>query len=292
MREVGGHVSAAGGVELAIERAVEIGGNCVQIFSGSPRVWVRPALSKFDAQKIAAKREEKHVGSIITHSLYLVNLASDNPELVEKSKKALAFDLEFDAHIKGNGVVVHVGSHKGNGWEQCRDAVLVAIADLVEHAPETSHFLIENAASRNGKIGGDLSEVAWLISHLKSKNVGWCFDTCHAFASGYSLGKIQAAGSTVTTTAEQAILELDLWSSLKCVHVNDSRDPFASGRDRHDNLGDGAIPQGDLEYFLNLPQLQHLPLILEVPGDQKEGPDLDNLNRLKNLIHEPQKVQS
>ena len=169
MREVGGHVSAAGGIDLAIERAAAIGGNCAQVFSGSPRVWARPDMSKFDAKKIAAKRAEKGIGSIITHSLYLVNLATDNPEMMEKSMNALAFDLRFDAHIQGNGVVVHVGSHKGNGWEGCRDRVRDAIAKLVHEAPEGSTFLIENAASPNGKIGGKLEEIAWLIDEIGTK---------------------------------------------------------------------------------------------------------------------------
>lgn len=286
MRQYGGHVSAAGGLELAIDRAVAIGGNCMQIFSGSPRVWARPELSKFDAEKITAKRVEKVIKSIITHSLYLVNLASDNPELIQKSMNALAFDLRFDAHIKGDGVVVHVGSHKGNGWDTVRDLVLRNIAKLVEDAPVGSHFLIENAAAQNGKIGGSLEEVKWLIQELNSEKVGWCFDTCHAHAAGYGLGKTQPERAVLPRTAVEEIECLGLWSSLKCIHVNDSRDPFGSGRDRHDNLGDGNIPASDLEYFLNLPQVKEIPLILEVPGIQGEGPDAENMQRLKKLAHE------
>jgi deoxyribonuclease IV len=286
MREIGGHVSAAGGVELAMERAVAIGGNAVQIFSGSPRVWARPDIAKFDKEKIVSKKEELGIRSIFTHSLYLVNLASDNPELIRKSMEALAFDLRFDAHLNGSGVFVHVGSHKGNGWETVRDQVLRQIAALVEDAPDGSHFLIENAASQNGKIGGTLEEVRWLVDELKSEKVGWCFDTCHAHAAGYGLGKSQPDSSGQERTAAEEIERLGLWSSLRCVHVNDSRDPFASGRDRHDNLGTGLIPTTDMEYFLNLPQVQNIPLILEVPGVEGNGPDLENVQRLKKLVHE------
>jgi deoxyribonuclease-4 len=285
MRQVGGHVSAAGGIELAIERGAAIGGNCVQVFSGSPRVWARPDINKFDSKKIAAKCTEKGIQSIITHSLYLVNLASENPELIQKSMNALAFDLAFDARVGGSGVVVHVGSHKGNGWEGCREAVRDAIAQLVKEAPEGATFLIENAASPNGKIGGKLDEIQWLIEEIDSNKLGWCFDTCHAFTAGYGLGKTQPEGSQLPRTAEAEIERLGLWESLKCVHVNDSRDPFGSGRDRHDNLGDGLIPREDMEYFLNLPKLAHAPLILEVPGIEKEGPDAENIKRLKTLVH-------
>jgi len=285
MREVGGHVSAAGGIEMAIERAAAIGSSCVQVFSGSPRVWARSELTKFDPVKIAAKRKEKIIGSIITHALYLVNLASDNPELIAKSMKAIAYDLAFDARISGNGVVVHVGSHKGAGWAPVRHLVRDCIAELVAAAPDGSTFLIENAAGQHGKIGGNLEEIAWLISEIGTNKLGWCFDTCHAFAAGYGLGKTQPEGAASLHTAAQEIDRLGLWSTLRCVHVNDSRDPFGSGRDRHENLGDGNIPDGDLEYFLNLPQLEKVPLILEVPGKEKEGPDAENIARLKKLAH-------
>lgn len=284
-RQVGGHVSASGGVELAIDRGAAIGGNCLQLFSGSPRVWARPELSKFDAKKITAKRAEKGIQSIITHSLYLVNLATEKPDLITKSMVALAFDLKFDAHIHGNGVVVHVGSHQGNGWDVVRERVRNAIAQLVEEAPEGATFLIENAASQKGKIGGNLEEIKWLINEIGTEKLGWCFDTCHAFTAGYSLGKTQHEGSAYTHTAAEEIERLGLWSTLKCVHVNDSRDPFASGRDRHANLGDGLIPPVDLEYFVNLPELEEVPLILEVPGIEQEGPDAENIKRLKKLAH-------
>jgi deoxyribonuclease IV len=286
MRQIGGHVSAAGGVEKAIDRGVLIGGNTLQVFSGSPRVWARPSLTAFDADKIDAKKKEKGILSIFTHSLYLLNLASENPELLQKSITAVTFDLAFDALIGGSGVVVHVGSHKGSGWEAVREQVVKAIGTLVENAPDGATFLIENAAGQNGKIGGSLTEVKWIIDQIKSDKLGWCFDTCHGHAAGYGLGKTQPEGTTLPRTAEKEIDALDLWSTLKCIHVNDSRDPFASGRDRHANIGDGLIPAADLEYFLNLPQLRHIPLITEVPGIEDEGPDLENINRLKKIAHE------
>jgi deoxyribonuclease-4 len=158
-------------------------------------------------------------------------------------------------------------------------------AQLVKEAPEGATFLIENAASPNGKIGGKLDEIQWLIEEIDSNKLGWCFDTCHAFTAGYGLGKTQPEGSQLPRTAEAEIERLGLWESLKCVHVNDSRDPFGSGRDRHDNLNDGLIPRKNIEYFLNLPKLAHAPLILEVPGIEKEGPDAENIKRLKTLVH-------
>ncbi len=270
--KLGAHVSAAGGVNKAIERAAAIGANCVQVFSGSPRVWQRPNLDAIDADKVSTKQKELLVSPIITHALYLVNLASENPELQQKSVNAISFDLQFDAKLGGSGVVVHVGSHQGRGWEAVCEQVVTLIAKIIAASPPESHFLIENAAGQNGKIGGNLAEIKWMIDQVKSDQLGWCFDTCHGFAGGYDLA-----------TVGERFAEFDLWKTLRCIHVNDSRDPFDSGRDRHANLGDGNIPAAELQTFLRLPEVQKLPMILEVPGIKDEGPDAENVRRLKVL---------
>lgn len=275
---IGAHVSAAGGTDKAVERAAAIGANCVQVFSGSPRVWARPKLDAVKKNKVFSKMAELHVEAIFTHSLYLVNLASENPELVRKSTEALTFDLHFDAKVKGSGVVVHVGSHQGRGWESVREQVAKAIAEIIEKTPDTSTFLIENAASLNGKIGNRLEEVKWLIDQLQTSRVGWCFDTCHGWAAGLSLDPT-AEGSAISEMEKY-----DLIPHLKVIHVNDSRDPFGSGRDRHANLGDGEMPHKELKAFLTHPTLKDKPLVLEVPGIDNEGPDAENINRLKSLI--------
>ena len=288
-RKIGGHVSAAGGVDKAIERAHEIGANCVQIFSGSPRVWQRPSLESVNAEKMFAKQKELSVSLVFTHSLYLVNFASENPELVRKSTEAVSFDLRFDGKLNGAGVVVHVGSHQGRGWDAVKNQVAAGIAEVIKNTPENSRFLIENAAGQNGKIGGDLQEIRWLLDEISSPRLGWCLDTCHAFAAGYSLGKEVRTDAAKPENAErhtilQEVDRLKLWDELWCVHVNDSRDPFGSGRDRHDNLGDGNIPKEDFEYFLNHDLINDKPLIIEVPGIDDEGPDAENIRRLKFLI--------
>jgi deoxyribonuclease-4 len=279
-RKIGGHVSAAGGIDKAVERAAAIGANCVQVFSGSPRVWQRPDLKQIDVKKVFAKQQELAVEPIITHALYLLNLASDKPDLLRKSTEALCFDLEFDALLKGKGVVVHLGSHQGRGWETVRDQVAQAVSDVLKKTPSESTFLMENAAGQNGKIGGNLEELRWLLDQVNSPRLGWCLDTCHAFAGGYSLSD----DKTVPKGAFAEITRLKMWQSLGCLHVNDSRDPFDSGRDRHANISEGLIPLADLEYFLNLPELLDKPLILEVPGEEDQGPDKINIDRIKKLV--------
>ncbi len=288
-RHIGAHVSAAGGVDKAIERAHNIGANCVQVFSGSPRVWQRPNLDVVDAEKVFSKQKELSVQPIFTHALYLVNLASENPELVKKSIEAIVFDLKFDAKLNGGGVIVHLGSHQGRGWDAVKEQVAQKIGEIITQSPKEAHFLMENAAGQNGKIGGNLEELKWLLETVASDQLGWCFDTCHGFASGYALGKDvgtfdDTSKNIRTASALQEIERLKMWDELRCIHVNDSRDPFASGRDRHANLGDGIIPTEDLRYFLNHDLINDKPLILEVPGLEDEGPDAENINRLKALV--------
>jgi len=304
-RKVGAHVSGAGGLAESVARAAAMGCNAMQIFSGSPRVWQKRPVNQLVSDEYFAARQQLGVTPVITHALYLVNLASDKQENLEKSVSSLTYELEFDAAIQGGGVVVHVGSHQGRGWESARDQVVTLITKILSQTPAESCFLIENAAGQNGKVGDDLREVKEILERLEdgggfvSKGrIGWCFDTCHAHAAGYYLGsqapelvidgksekELKNAHRRGALSAQATITELGLWEALKCVHVNDSKDPFGSGRDRHQNLGDGAIPLADFAAFLNVPELLAVPLILEVPGLDGAGPDAANVERLLGIV--------
>ena len=274
-RRIGAHLSTTGGIDLAVAHAAEMGANCLQVFSGSPRMWRRTALQNIDAAKIWTAQEKFDVRPIFTHALYLVNLASDKPELVNLSTQTLIHDLNFDAHIKGSGVVVHLGSHQGRGFEAAKVQLVEQIKKILAATPENSTFLIENSAGQNGKIASALTEIKWLLDQVNSDRLGWCFDTCHGFAAGFELA-----------TLGEKITALNLWPSLKLIHVNDSRDPFDSGRDRHDNIGAGNIPAESLKTFLNLPEIVQIPLITEVPGLDGNGPDAENIARIKALINQ------
>ncbi len=276
MLKIGAHVSAAGGIENTPKRASDLGCNYIQFFSGSPRVWKKPNLASYNIDKFFSEKKQYGIESVFTHAIYLVNLASDKPELVDKSVATLKHDLAFDALVKGSGVIVHLGSHQGRGWDAVKNQVVTLIKDIISSSPKEATFLIENSAGQKGKLCSDLKEIRWLLDKVNSDQLGWCFDTCHGFAAGYSLNKL----------ALEAITDLGLWSTLKCVHVNDSRDKFGSGRDRHANLGEGLIPRSDLKHFLNYPKVKLLPLLLEVPGFDKKGPDAKNVELLKQLLED------
>ena len=271
-RCIGAHLSTSGGIDLAVRQASLIGANSLQVFSSSPRMWQRTPLDRIDTAKIFAAQEKYAVTPIFTHALYLVNLASDKPELVQVSIQSLIHDLKFDAHIHGSGVVVHLGSHLGRGFEDSKLQMATAIKQILEKTPETSTFLMENSAGQNGKIASDLTELRWLLDEVNSPRLGWCLDTCHAFAAGNDLTELPAK-----------LTELNLWSTLKVIHVNDSRDPLASGRDRHANMGEGLIPAKQFKAFLNTSEVLDIPLITEAPGFDGAGPDAKNIERIKAL---------
>lgn len=284
-RQIGGHVSVSGGVHLAVERVAKIGGNCMQVFSGSPRSWRRSDPNQKDLEKMFTNQEELGVKSIFTHALYLVNLASDKPELVSRSVQSLIFDLKFDSLVKGSGVVVHLGSHQGRGWEAVKDDLVKVIQQILSVTPEDSTLLIENSAGQKGKIASDLKEVRWLLDQLKTTRVGWCVDTCHAFAAGIPLVKTsQYCHQAQQSDLISQLRQLKLSQSLECLHVNDSLVEFGAGNDRHANIGEGLIPQEDLKGFLQNETVKNIPIITEVPGMDNMGPDKENIERLKKLV--------
>jgi deoxyribonuclease IV len=294
---IGAHVSAAGGIHKAIERSAAIGGNCVQVFTASPRSWRRPDIEKVASaevieNEIKKAQKEYNIFPVVTHAMYLVNLASPKKEQLEKSRQVLEFDLEFDARVGGSGVVVHLGSHLGAGWEATREGVVEQIQKILSASSGESTLLIENSAGQNGKLCSDLSEIRWVLDQINSPRLGWCVDTCHAYAAGYGVGETQPIFTEERTAAAKpenirnqtlltAITENNLWDELKVVHINGSRDPFASGRDRHANIGEGELLSSDMAYFLNHEKVISKPMILEVPGLEGNGPDSHNVELVK-----------
>lgn len=277
---IGAHVSTQGGIQNGPKRAKEIGCNAVQIFSGSPQMWPkRPVTDEMVAEFLAESKKHGIEANVI-HALYLVNLATEKPDLLEKCTSAIGADLALCAKIRSHGVVVHVGSHQGRGWESVREQVAREIAKLVEHAPDNGIFLIENAAGQEGKIGSDLREIRWLLDTVKGgEKLGWCIDSCHAYAAGYSFVPMEGEKYLFDT-----ISELNLADALRVVHVNDSRDEYVSHKDRHANLLEGQIGEANLRAFLTNPVFSGKPFILEVPGGEGTGPDKQNVEKLRNLL--------
>lgn len=276
-RRLGAHLSVAGGLVNAAQNMISMGGNCLQIFSGSPRSWARKPLdqAKADAYKMFCKDHD--FGPTFIHALYLINLSGDRDDLIHHSMESLTYDLKYSSQIGASGVIVHLGSHLGKGFNAVFDVLVKRIREILDVTPADSMLLIENSAGQQGKLCSDFAEIQRLYSALPSyvekHRLAWCFDTCHGFAAGYDLLHI-----------DQEMKKHNLLNSLKVVHLNDSRDPFNSGRDRHENIGKGLIGEAAIKSVAQNPAFTHLPLILEVPGFDGNGPDAKNIEIVKNLI--------
>jgi deoxyribonuclease IV len=276
--QLGAHVSSSGGIHTAIDRIEAMGGEAVQIFTQSPRTW-RPTNhdpANFEAFK--ERRAEAGIGGVVCHALYLINLASPNEDFYEKSVAALKNTVDVACAIEADAVVFHVGSHQGAGFQAGLERVVPALAEALERCSDTTWLCMENSAGAGGTIGRSLEELAALHDALGAHpRLGVCLDSCHLFVSGYDV--------TDRRELDRLLEELDTrigLDRLRCLHVNDSKAPLGSNRDRHDNIGDGLLGE-KLGVFLAHPQLQGLPALLEVPGKNGKGPDAEQVRKLKEL---------
>lgn len=278
VRRVGAHVSTSGGLSRAVDNTLSIGGNAMQIFAGSPRMWARSLYYPADSQAFRTRVSELDLSPVYIHALYLTNLASDLPELVEKSRAALITDMTNSAAIGSAGVVLHIGSHQGRGWEVVSQQVIETISSVLEATPPDSTLLLENSAGQQGKIGS-FPELSSILSALPTPRLKICLDTAHAFEAGYNF-QTQVGLDMWLTEIEKSVG----FAKLELLHLNDSKTPLGSGRDNHQNIGDGFIGAESLARLINHPSLIHLPLILEVPGLAGMGPDKENIDRVKALL--------
>ncbi len=277
MRRVGAHVSTAGGLINALKNTTNIGGNCLQIFAGSPRSWARRLYAQEEVRDYLSSPlvAAGEVGPTFIHALYLINLATDNPDLLKKSVDSLIFDLRNGELINSAGVIVHLGSHQGRGFSAVADQVVGVIRQII-NATENTPFIIENSAGQQGKIGS-LVEIGELFTKVNHPRLKLCLDSAHLFEAGYDLRNLSALDNLVNELSDQGLL-----NQIVCLHINDSKTDFDSRNDQHENLGDGKIGLVGLSQFVNHPDLIDLPIILEVPGDSG-FPDAKQIAIAKSL---------
>ena len=275
---LGAHVSVSGGIHTAIDRIEAMGGDAVQVFTQSPRMWRPTNHDPANFERFKERRAEAGIGAVACHALYLINLANPKDDFYSKSVEALKNTVDVGCAIGADAVVFHVGSHLGSGFEAGLKRVVPALAEALERCNETTWLCMENTAGTGATIGRSLDELAALYEALdRHPRLGVCLDSCHLYASGYDV--------TRRAELDRLLAELDDLiglDRLRCLHVNDSKAPLGSNRDRHDNIGDGLMGER-LGVFLAHPKLQKLPAYLEVPGVDGHGPDAEQVKRLKEL---------
>jgi deoxyribonuclease IV len=268
----------AGGVTGSLDRAVEIGAEAVQLFTQSPRTWRPPAPDPDRYARFREQREEAEIGAVFCHALYLCNLAAPDDTIYEKSVATLSSTVDVACAIDAEGVVFHVGSHLGAGFEQGIERVVAAMRKVLDRCDETTWLLMENSAGAGGTIGRSIDELAAIVDRLgRPSRLGLCLDTCHLWVSGLDV--------TDQALLDALLAEVDALvgpERLRALHVNDAAAPLGSNRDRHANIGQGLLAER-LEVFLAHPRLQGLPALLETPGPDGHGPDAEEVRKLKEL---------
>lgn len=274
----GAHVSTSGGIHTAIDRIEGIGGEAVQIFTQSPRTWRPTNHDPDNLERFKARRAEAGVGAVVCHALYLINLATPDEAIYEKSVATLENTIDVACAIEADGVVFHVGSHLGAGFEVGLERVLPALERALGRCTDTTWLLLENSAGAGGTIGRSIDELAVLVDRLgRHPHLGVCLDSCHLWVSGVDVTDPARVDETLAEVDDRIGLD-----RLRAVHVNDAQAPLGSNRDRHANIGEGLMGEG-LGAFLAHPRLQGLPALLEVPGKDGRGPDADEIRKLKEL---------
>ncbi len=271
----GAHCS--GGVKKALDNAVEMGADAVQLFVQSPRTWRFPEHDPADLEAFRSKREEAGIPALV-HALYLVNLAAPDDAIYSKSVDTMRATVDAACAIEADAVVFHLGSHLGAGFETGLARAVPALEQVLDRCNERTWVLMENSAGAGGTIGRSIDELAEIFVALgRHERLGVCLDSCHLFVSGVDVTNPAVMNALLEDL--DARIGLD---RLRALHANDAKAPLGSNRDRHDNIGEGLIGEG-LGVFLAHPKVQGLPVVLEVPGADGKGPNADEIRKLREL---------
>ncbi len=285
MAILGSHVSAAGGVYKAIQRAIDVGCDCLQIFTKNNNQWNAKPLSDQDVEKWNQAFSESNLSNPIAHASYLINLASPKDDLFRKSIAALVVEWERANLLGLEGLVVHPGAFTESCEQDGLDRVVAAVSEVLQQVqPGSCRLLLENTAGQGTCLGHTFAQLASMLDGIgDDQRVAVCLDTCHAFAAGYEINT--AAGFAAMS---KEIHDLLPPRAIRALHLNDSKKPLGSRVDRHEHIGRGEIGLDGFRLLFQDPTLAALPGYLETEKgtDEETGEDWDviNLRVLRELI--------
>jgi deoxyribonuclease IV len=302
----GSHCSIAGGYHKAFEEAKRVGCDCMQIFVTQPRRWpTNPnqsdvvsvqgttkndnqwncqPIASADAELFAQTWKESRIGATIAHTSYLINLASPDESLWQKSLDALIVEWQRAEQLKLEGLVMHPGAHLKATVEEGLERVAKAVDAVITLVkPKHCRLLLENTAGQGSCLGHQIEQLGWLLKAIKKpQHVGVCWDTCHALAAGYDFRTAAGMKSMVAELEKYVGLE-----NLRAVHINDSKKDCGSRVDRHEHIGLGFIGEAGFKRFLASPAFKDLPMYLETAKEKDEASgeewDVINLRKLREL---------
>jgi len=276
--KVGMHVSIAGTIDLAVDRAVESNCDTFQIFTRNPRGWKVSNLDHEEVEKFKSKLRQHNIGPVVSHMPYLPNLSSPKDDFYEKSVEALVGEVERCTLLKIQYIVIHLGSHLGLGRDAGLKRLVGALNPATAKIKGDLKILLENTAGQANSMGSRFEELREIIDKSRHpKRLGICLDSCHLYAAGYDLHTSKSVKATMERFEEIVGVE-----ELKVIHLNDSKNGLGSGLDRHEHIGMGYIGEEGFRALLHHPTVRELPLILETPIDERRD-DQENLKMTREL---------
>ena len=275
---IGAHVSAAGGVDKTVGRAIDIGAEAVQFFPSSTRSWRFTPVDEKVAADYRQRALDDGVGPNVFHAVYMVSLPSPDADLVHKSIQSLVSYMNTAHDIGAMGTIFHLNSHKGRGFDRVFRQVVENMSRVLDNSPDDTLLIIENSAGMGDHIGSKFDEIGAILHEVANPRVKVCLDTQHAFASGYDLRTPDGVQSAMDEFDRAIGLQ-----HLAAVHCNDSKRELGDAVDRHENIGDGFMGIEAFESIMAHAAFRNVPFYLEVPGYGGEGPDAPNVEKLKAI---------
>ncbi|HMK43034.1 MAG TPA: deoxyribonuclease IV [Dissulfurispiraceae bacterium] len=278
-RRVGVHTSIAGGVQFAAERARELGCGTMQIFSHNPRQWSAAAIPDDQVVQFRDLRKRYDIAPVFVHTSYLINLAAQKSDLLERSVALLIREMDLADQIGAEYVVLHTGSASYDEPANARRRAIGALRQVSRVKKWGVRLLLENTAGERGDISSRIADIAEMIDAVESPMIGGiCLDSCHAFAAGYDLADAEQLHGLADEV--ERLLGRD---SVRLIHLNDSKKGLGAGVDRHEHLGQGGIGLDALKAFITHPLFCDVPLVLETPKKTEED-DPRNLKIVRSLV--------
>ena len=279
MMRIGVHTSIAGGIELSLKRAHELGCNTVQIFSHNPRRWAVTPLPTEKLNTFGELRSNLSISPVFIHASYLINLATRDMDIVKRSEELLAFELFRADEIEVDYVVLHTGSASKDTTKIARKRAIDSLNRVMGRGGWNAGLLLENTAGERGDISSGIEDLVEIMDGVKSDGItGICFDTCHAFSAGYDLRRPEVVDFLVDT-----IERLMGFDKVKLIHLNDSKRDSGARVDRHEHIGKGKIGIKGFQIFFRREEIRSIPMILETPKRSMED-DKQNLSVVRKII--------
>lgn len=263
------HVSVKGGIDRALDTLTELGLSCGQIFTSNQRQWKGHTITEREIERYGSSSI-----TIISHTSYLINLASTDQRIEKHSISALEAELERMHKLGIKWGVLHPGAHLGEGEEKGIESISSRVRKILLNSPADTGILFENTAGQGTVLGNTFKQLAKLIELTDmAERTGICFDTCHAFAAGYDLSSEPAVSETMMSFNETVGTD---W--IKVFHINDSKGACGSHLDRHASIGEGLIGLKPLEFLVSMPEFEGIPGIAETPGtDEERARDIEKV---------------